>query len=83
MSGLPENIALGMAVPKDNYTLSAIINILDESIKSETTVALGNSHSSSENRAWQCGRADALASFKELIVGIREDALKQRGMHVD
>jgi hypothetical protein len=83
MSGVPDNIVIGMAVPKDNYTLSAIINILDESIKSETAIALGNSHSSSENRAWQCGRADALGSLKELITGIREDALKQRGMHVD
>ena len=83
MSGLPENIVLGMAVPKDNYTLAAVINILDESIKSETFLAIGNTHTSSEQRAWQCGRADALNSLKELITGIREDSLKQRGMNVD
>lgn len=79
MSRLPETIAIGLSVPKENETLSAIITILDESIKSETSLAIGLMDSP-ERRAWQCGRADALHAFKEVIIGVRQDALKQRGL---
>lgn len=79
MSRLPEQIAIGLSVPKDNETLAGIFTILDESIKSETSLAVGPIDSP-ERRAWQCGRADALASFKELIFNVRQEALSQRGL---
>lgn len=83
MSRLPEQFAIGMAVPKNNETYSAIITMLEESIKSETSLAIGNPQASAEQRAWQCGRADALTAFRELISNVREEALKQRSMPVD
>jgi hypothetical protein len=83
MSRLPEDFAIGMAVPKDNSTYSAIIKMLEESVKSETNLAIGNPIATAEQRAWQCGRADALTAFRELIANVREDALKQRDLPLD
>lgn len=75
-------IAIGMSVPKNNDTYSAIMTLLEESIKSETAVAIGPLESS-EKRHWQCGRADALAAFKEVILSVRNEALIQRGIKED
>ena len=82
MSRLPEQIAIGMSVPKDNTTLLAVLNLLDESIKEETSLALGP-EPVSENRAWKCGRADSLTAFKILLTEVRQEALKQRELPSD
>ena len=82
MTRLPETIAIGLSVPKENETLNGIFTILDESIKSETALALGPIDSA-ERRAWQCGRADALSAFKEVLNSVRQEALKQRGLPVE
>jgi hypothetical protein len=80
MSVLPDNIASGLAVKESDKTYAALMILLDESIKSETAVAIGPEFSAPEKRAWQCGRADALTSFKELLVSVRKDAIEQRGL---
>jgi hypothetical protein len=82
MSRLSEQMAIGFSVPKENETLSGVLTILDESIKAETSLALGPIDGS-EKRAWQCGRADALAAFKEVLIAVRQEALKQRGLPVE
>jgi hypothetical protein len=82
VSRLPENLAMGLAVPKDNATYASILSIINESLKGETALAIGPA-ATPEQRAWQCGRADALNTLKELIVNVREDALRQRDMPID
>lgn len=82
MSRLPETLAIGLSVPKENETLTGILTMLDESIKSETSLAVGPMDSP-ERRAWQCGRADALSAFREVIMSVRQEALKQRGLPVE
>ena len=71
-----------MSVSKNNETYSAIMALLDESIKAETAIAIGPLESS-EKRHWQCGRADALSAFKEVILSVRSEALLQRGIRDD
>lgn len=75
-------MAIGLSVPKENETLVAILTILDESIKAETSLAIGP-EASAERRSWLCGRADALTAFKEVIKNVREEAMKQRGLPID
>lgn len=80
MSKLPDNIAIGLAVQETDKTYSAILSLLDESIKDETGIAIGPDFSSAEKRAWHCGRADALGAFKYLLQSVRKDAIAQRGL---
>lgn len=74
----PQQIIVGLSFEKNNELWKAVHLLLDASIDSETATALSK-ESKGEDRAWHCGRADALTAFKEILVNTRNDILRDQG----
>lgn len=79
---LPEEIILGLSGPENNPTWKAVLMLLDASIESETARAI-SLEVKGEDRAWYCGRADALNSFKDILLNAKEEVAKGNSPSVE
>lgn len=75
---LPQQIIVGLSFEKSNELWKAIHLLLDASVDAEVVNALAKENKG-EDRAWHCGRADALKAFKEIIINTRNDVLRDQG----
>jgi len=75
---LPQEIIHGFGFEKDNPVWKATLMLLDASIESETAYAL-QKENRGEDRAYHCGRAEALNSFKDVLLNTRDAVLKDIG----
>lgn len=75
---LPQEIIVGFSFDKNSELWKAVHMLLDASIEAETTNALSKENKG-EDRAWHCGRADALNAFKDILVNTRNDILRDQG----
>lgn len=75
---LPQELIQGMSFEAGNPVWKAVQMLLDASIEAETAKAISN-EVKGEDRAWYCGRADALSSFKEILINTRNDVLRDQG----
>lgn len=75
---LPQEIIVGFSFDKHNELWKAVHMLLDASIEAETSNALSKENKG-EDRAWHCGRADALNAFKDILVNTRNDILRDQG----
>jgi len=74
----PQEILQGFGFEKDNPVWKATIMLLDASIEAETAYALQKDNRG-EDRAYHCGRAEALNSFKDVLFNTRDAVLKDIG----
>lgn len=74
----PTQILVGFSFDKNNELWKAVNLLLDASIEAETAKAI-SIDVKGEDRAWYCGRADALSAFKEIIINTRNDVLADQG----
>lgn len=79
---LPPEIVLGLSGPENNPTWKAVLMLIDASIESETARAI-SLEVKGEDRAWYCGRADALNSFKDILLSTRQEAVKSTAQSVE
>ena len=79
---LPQPIIQGFGFEKDNPVWKATMMIIDASIESETVYAL-QKENRGEDRAYHCGRAEALVSLKSVLLTTRETVLKDIGRPLD
>jgi len=75
---LPQEIIHGFGFDKDNPLWKATLILIDASIESEVAYALAKENKG-EDRAYHCGRAEALTSFKAVLLNARETVLKDIG----
>ena len=75
---LPQEIVHGFGFEKDNQLWKATIMLIDASIEAETAYAL-QKENRGEDRAYHCGRAEALVAFKQVLLSTRDTVLKDLG----
>lgn len=75
---LPQEIIHGFGFEKGNQLWKATIMLIDASIEAETAYAL-QKENRGEDRAYHCGRAEALVSFKQVLLSTRDTVLKDLG----
>ena len=75
---LPQEIIHGLSFEPKNQLWIAVHKLLDASINSEIAYATSKENKG-EDRAWHCGRADALMAFKEVLVNTRNEVLRDQG----
>ena len=79
---LPQEIIHGLSFEPENPLWKTVHALLDASIDSEVASAISKDNKG-EDRAWYAGRADALISFKEVLVNTRNDVLNDQGRPVE
>jgi hypothetical protein len=79
---LPSQILVGFSFEAGNDTWKAVHILLDASIEAEVANAISKENKG-EDRAWYAGRADALMSFKEILVNTRNTVLEDQGRPVE
>jgi hypothetical protein len=79
---LPQEIINAFSFDPKNELWKAVHVLLDASIESETAYALSKENRG-EDRAYHCGRAEALTSFKGVLLSTREAVLKDQGRPLD
>lgn len=75
---LPEDLAKALGQADKSDLWKTVIKLLDASIYSESIQAVGKDQKG-EDRAWHCGRVDALMAFKDVLVDTQIEAAKQTG----
>ena len=75
---LPQEIIHGLSFEPKNELWKAVHMLIDASIDAELASATSKENKG-EDRAWHCGRADALIAFKEILVNTRNDVLRDQG----
>jgi hypothetical protein len=75
---LPQEIIHGFGFESGNQLWKATIMLIDASIEAETAYAL-QKENRGEDRAYHCGRAEALVSFKQVLLSTRDTVLKDIG----
>jgi len=75
---LPEDISKALAPAAKTELWAAVMKLLEASIYSETVQSVGKEQRG-EDRAWHCGRVDALMAFKDVLVETQEQAAKEKG----
>jgi hypothetical protein len=75
---LPQEIIHGFGFEKDNPLWKATIMLIDASIEAETASALSRENRG-EDRAYHCGRAEALNAFKDVLLNTRNMVLADLG----
>lgn len=77
-SSLPQEIVHGFGFAKEDKLWAATLMLLNASIESETAIALSKENRG-EDRAYHCGRAEALNAFKDVLLNTRDIVLKDLG----
>jgi len=67
-----------MSFESGNLTWKAVHMLIDASIESEVAQVVSRENKG-EDRAWYAGRAEALMSFKAILMNTRNDILKDQG----
>ena len=75
---LPEDVARALATAEKTDVWKVVIKLLDASIYSESLQAVAKEQRG-EDRAWHCGRVDALMAFKDVLTETQSEAAKQNG----
>lgn len=75
---LPQEVIHGLMFESGNPTWKAVHMLIDASIESEVAYAVSKEQKG-EDRAWHAGRADALMSFKDVLMNTRNEILKDQG----
>ena len=75
---LPDDISKALAPAGKTELWAIVIRMLDASIYSESVQAVGKEQKG-EDRAWHCGRVDALMAFKDVLIDTQAEAAKQHG----
>ncbi len=75
---LPEDVSKALAPAAKTELWAAVIKLIDASIYSESVQAVGKEQKG-EDRAWHCGRVDALMALKDVLVDAQAQAAKQHG----
>lgn len=75
---LPQEIIHGLSFESHNELWKAVHLLIDASIDAELASATAKENKG-EDRAWHCGRADALIAFKEILINTRNDVLRDQG----
>lgn len=63
---------------EQNDVWDAVMSILDQVVVQEYTIAISQS-TDEQKRSHQCGRAESIVYFKELLNETRQQALKNAG----
>lgn len=79
---LPQEIIHGFGFENNNPIWKATLMLLDASIEAETAAALQKDNRG-EDRAYHCGRAEALNAFKDVLLSTRDIVLKDIGRPAD
>lgn len=79
---LPQEIVHAFSFDTHNDLWKAVHTLLDASIESELAYALSKENKG-EDRAYHCGRTEALKSFKDVLYSTREAVLKDQGRPLD
>lgn len=75
---LPPEIVYGFAFePHNNSLWKALHMLIDASIESEVAAAISKENKG-EDRAWYAGRADALSTFKTILIETRNQVLEHQ-----
>lgn len=75
---LPEDVSKALAPAAKSDVWKAVLQLLEASIYSETVQSVGKEQRG-EDRAWHCGRVDALMAFKDVLTETQEQAAKEQG----
>lgn len=75
---LPDDISKALAPAAKTELWTAVIKLIDASIYSESVQAVGKEQKG-EDRAWHCGRVDALMALKDVLVDAQAEAARQHG----
>lgn len=75
---LPQDIIHGLSFEAGNPVWKTVLQLLDASIEVEQDTAVSK-EVKGEDRAWHCGRADALKAFKMVLLNSRDQVLKDQG----
>ena len=75
---LPQVVIHSFSFAGKNELWQSIHILLDASIESEMQSALSKENKG-EDRAWHCGRAEALRDFKDVIMQTRNAVLRDVG----
>lgn len=75
---IPEDVARALAPAENSEIWKTVIKMIDASIQSEAAQAVGR-EIRGEDRAWHCGRVDALMSLKDVLVETQNESAKQLG----
>lgn len=79
---LPQEIVNAFSFDPKNELWKAVNTLIDASIEAETAYAL-QKENRGEDRAYHCGRAEALISFKAVLQDTRDAVLKDQGRPFD
>ena len=76
---LPPEVVHGFSFDPNNNSLWRALHLLiDASIESEVAAAISKENRG-EDRAWYAGRADALSTFKTILIETRNQVLEHQG----
>lgn len=75
---LPDDMSRALAPAENNEIWKAVLKLLEASIYSESVQAIGKEQRG-EDRAWHCGRVDALMAFKDVLTESQRASARQHG----
>jgi hypothetical protein len=75
---LPYEIIKAFSFESENDLWKSIHMLIDASIEAETGSALSKENRG-EDRAWHCGRTEALRDFKDILMNTRNEVLADLG----
>lgn len=78
---MPEDIAKALGPAENHEIWKAVLKLLEASIYSESVQAVGKEQKG-EDRAWHCGRVDALMALKDVLIDTQKACAKQQGFPV-
>ena len=77
-NNLPDSVIRGFSFENKNELWTALHMLIDASIESEVAAAISKDNKG-EDRAWYAGRAEALVTFKTIIIETRNQVLAHEG----
>jgi hypothetical protein len=75
---LPNSIIQGFSFDSKNDLWTALHMLIDASIEAEVAAAISKENKG-EDRAWYAGRAEALVTFKTILIETRNQVLAHEG----
>ena len=75
---IPDDISKALAPAAKTELWAVVIKMIDASIYSESVQAVGKENKG-EDRAWHCGRVDALMALKDVLIDTQAEAARQHG----